>query len=90
VLFGCVRGSIGRLAAESLEVTDPGSTSTIWAAVGLRAGAELPVGGIFAFRLHIDGDALVTRYSLRIGGTTTFRYPSAAAGVGLGACAILP
>jgi hypothetical protein len=90
VLFGCARGSLGRLSAESLDVTDPGETSSLWAAVGLRAGAEVPLGRIFAVRLHLDGDAIVTRYALRISGATSFRYPSAAGGIGLGVAATFP
>lgn len=90
LVFGCVRGSLGRLAAQGVDVTDPGSTGVLWAAVGLRAGAELPLGRVFAIRLHVDGDALVTRYTLRIGGVTRFRYPAAAGGIGLAVAATFP
>jgi hypothetical protein len=61
VLFGCARGSLGRLHAEGADVTDPRSTGELWAAVGLRGGAELALGHAVALRVHVDADALVTR-----------------------------
>jgi hypothetical protein len=90
VVFGCARGSLGRLRAAGLDVTEPGSTGALWAAVGVRAGIELPIAGVFALRVHADGDVLVTRYVLRIGGTTRFRYPAAAGGIGLALAAAFP
>lgn len=90
VLFGCARGSLGSLQAEGLDVTDPGTASAIWAAAGVRAGAELPVSRIFALRLHADGDVLITRYSLRIGGSTSYRYPAVAGALGLAVVATFP
>jgi hypothetical protein len=90
VLFGCARGSLGRLQAEGLDVTEPGSSGAIWAAAGVRAGAELPLSSVFALRLHADGDVLITRYALRIGGATAFRYPAGAGALGLAAVATFP
>jgi hypothetical protein len=90
VVFGCIRGSLGRLQARGVDVTDPGSTGVLWGAVGVRGGAELPLGGVFALRVHVDGDALVTRYTLRIGGITRFRYPAVAGAIGLAFAATFP
>jgi hypothetical protein len=90
VLFGCARGSLGRLRAEGLDVTQPGESSAIWAAVGLRAGAEVPLFGLLSVRVHADGDVQATRYALRINESTKFRYPAAAGGVGLAAVVIFP
>jgi hypothetical protein len=90
VLFGCARGTVGRLAAEGLDVTDPGSSGAIWGAVGLRAGAEIPFGRVFALRIAADGDAVLTRYALRINGETRFRYSAVAGDLGLAAVATFP
>lgn len=90
VLFGCARGTVGRLAAEGLDVTEPGSTGAIWGALGLRAGAEIPFGRVFALRMAADGDAVLTRYPLRINGETRFRYSAVAGDLGLAAVATFP
>ena len=90
VLFGCARGSIGRLQADGVDISDPGSSGAIWAAMGVRAGAEIPLGRVFALRIAADGDALLTRYALRIGGATRFRYSAVAGDLGLAAVAIFP
>jgi hypothetical protein len=81
--FACARGSIGRLAADGLDVTQPGSSSALWAAVGGRLGWELPLGDTFALRAHGDADLVLTRYALQIGGRTAFRYPPVAGGLGV-------
>lgn len=90
ILFGCVRGTIGRLQAEGVDVTDPGSSGAIWGAIGVRAGAEVPLGRVFALRIAAGGDAVLTSYSLRIGGVTRFRYSAVAGDLGLAAVAIFP
>lgn len=90
ILFGCARGTIGRLQAEGVDVTEPGSSGAIWGAMGVRAGAEVPLGRVFALRIAADGDAVLTSYALRIGGVTRFRYSAVAGDVGLAAVAIFP
>ena len=71
-------------------MSDPGSTSELWVAVGLRGGVELPLTRVFALRAHVDGDAIVTKYSLRLGGVTRYRYPAAAGGIGVALVTTVP
>jgi hypothetical protein len=83
VVFACVRGTIGRISAEGLDVTKPGASSAFWAAAGGRLGGDLPIGGIFRVRVHGDLDAVLTRYVLKIGGEIAFRYAPVAGGLGI-------
>jgi hypothetical protein len=82
VFFACARGSIGRLSAEGLDVTHPGSSGALWAAAGGRLGWELPLGGAFALRVSGDADVVFTRFALQIGGRTAFTYAPVAGALG--------
>jgi hypothetical protein len=87
VFFGCARGSLGLLRAEGLDVDEPGTSGAIWGAVGARIGVEVPLSEMFALRFHGDGDVVLTRYALRFGDRTAFRYAPVAAGLGIAALA---
>jgi hypothetical protein len=89
LVFACARGTLGRLSAEGLDVTQPGQSSALWAAAGGRLGGEVPLGGIFRLRVHADADAVLTRYVLKIGGEVAFRYAPLAGGIGVALAAKL-
>jgi hypothetical protein len=56
-LFACVLASVGWLQASGADVREPRSGSALFAALGPRAGIEVPVGKNVALRLR--GDLLV-------------------------------
>ncbi len=89
-VFACARGALGRLSAEGLDVTQPGTSSALWAAAGARIGGDFPLGAVLRVRLHVGTDAVLTRYDLRIGGFPVFRTAPLAGDLGLALGATLP
>jgi hypothetical protein len=87
--FACARGTLGRISAEGLDVTHPGSSTALWASAGGRIGWELGLGRLFAVRIHGDADLVLTRYALSIGGRTAFRYSPVAGSLGAAFVAVL-
>jgi hypothetical protein len=88
--FLCPRGTLGRFAAEGLDVSHPGASAALWADVGARAGYELGLGGAFSLRLHVDGAVILTRYTLRLDGDAAFEHPPIAGGLGAALVMALP
>lgn len=81
--MGCVLGSVGSMRAASSGISDPAIDDSVFAAVGVRAGIEVPLSRIFAVRPQIEGQAALTRPSLELNGKTIWTTPPLAAAIGL-------
>ena len=88
--FACGRGSVGVLSARGLDITSPRSSEVPWAEIGGRIGYELPLGDVFALRVHLDGGVVLLRYALRVGRETVFEHPPFQGGLGIGLAARIP
>jgi hypothetical protein len=65
----------GVLSAGPLRGEGASSATTIFAAVGGRAGAEIPLGRALALALSVEADVSLTPTSLRRGGAEVFHTP---------------
>jgi hypothetical protein len=77
-------GSLGALRGSSTGLAASAQADSLWAAVGLRAGAEIPVGGPFLARILGELQAPLTRTSLLVDQEAVWTTPALAAALGLG------
>jgi hypothetical protein len=89
-IFACVKGTLGRLSAEGIDVEQPTQKNALWAEIGGRLGYELGLGASLALRVQGDVAGVLTRYPLRVGERTVFTYPAVAGGVGAALALALP
>ncbi len=83
VAFGCAMVTVGALRGEGSGVAEPLRASAVYAAVGARAGVDIPIRGSFFARAHVDGLAPLSRITLQLGGQDVWTVPSFAARVGV-------
>ena len=83
--FACAVASAGTLRGEGRGVLSPTKASGLFASIGLRGGAELPLGSVFALRAFGEIDAPITRTTLRIDGADAWTTPSVAGVLGVSA-----
>ncbi len=81
--FGCALGIVGELHASGIDVSSPREAGTLYGAAGLRAGYDYVVVPRFAIRGQIEGDLVLTRYALQVGGVEAYRYAPIAGNAGL-------
>ncbi len=81
--FGCVLGIAGELHASGIDVSSPREAGALYGATGLRAGYDYDIVPRFALRGQIEGDLVLTRYALSVGGVEAYRYAPIAGNVGV-------
>jgi hypothetical protein len=81
--FGCVLGMAGEIRASGIDVSSPREAGALYGATGLRAGYDYEIVPRFALRGQIEGDLVLTRYALSVGGVETFRYAPIAGNFGI-------
>jgi hypothetical protein len=82
VTFGCFVLSGGSLGATSVGTATPRTDHAPWWAVGLRGGAEVPLGGALALRAYAELLATTTRDSLTIDGALAYPFSPWSGGLG--------
>ena len=82
--MGCGLVLLGRVSAESLDVTSPRTSGTFFAGAGVRAGFDLPLGASLSARVSGDLVGHFTPYGLAVNGATVFSSSSFSGAVGLG------
>jgi hypothetical protein len=73
---------IGALHATGEEVPTPHTATSFYAAVGTRAGVELPARGRVFARAEAEAAFPLTRVSLQIGGQDVWTVPAVAVRAG--------
>jgi hypothetical protein len=81
--FGCAVGSLGSIRARGIDVTTPRETGAFYATAGIRGGYELRLIERLSLRGQVEGDAVLTRYALQIGGSEVYRYSPIAGNLGI-------
>ncbi|HEY8942978.1 MAG TPA: hypothetical protein VIM73_01900 [Polyangiaceae bacterium] len=83
--MACAVGLIGSMRAESLGVPDGDSDTQVFAAAGVRAGLELPLGAGIALRAYGDALGSARPLSARRNGASVWDTPLLTAAVSVGA-----
>ena len=83
-LAGCALGYAGVLRGTGSDVSVARQASTFYAALGARLALAIPLGGIFALDVHLDGLGVLTRTTLEIGGVAIWTTPPLSAVLGSG------
>ena len=81
--IGCALASVGSMRAESSGISAPAIDYSVFAAVGVRVGIEVPISRVFAVRPQIEGQAALTRPSVELNGRTIWTAPPLAAALGV-------
>jgi hypothetical protein len=90
VLVVCALGSVGALRGEGSGVDVPKEDTTLFGALGVRGGVEIPVTGPLSARIYGDLNATLTPTSLELGGETVWESPPVHGAVGLAAQVSFP
>ena len=80
----CALASAGALRAQAVAPLRPGAISAPFAAVGLRALAELGVASGLSLELHVDVQVTVIRTALWLADESVWTMPRFIGGVGVG------
>ena len=83
-LAGCALGYAGVLRGTGSDVSVPRQASTFYAALGARLALAVPLGGIFALDVHLDGLGALTRTTLEIDGVSIWTTPPLSVVLGSG------
>ncbi|MFT3768139.1 MAG: hypothetical protein QM820_22030 [Minicystis sp.] len=86
----CGIGMVGALRGTGAGVPSAKAAVTPFAALGLRAGVEIPVAGIVSADLHGDLDITLTRTTLQLDGRDVWTTPRAAGAFGAGVLVHFP
>ena len=81
--MGCALGSLGELRAQGYGLDDARRDRALHGALGLRVGAELPLGEVLFVRVHGDVAAALTRTSFFLSNRAVWTSPPITAGLGL-------
>ncbi len=81
----CATASAGALEGSGAGVDEPRKDTTLFGAVGARAGVELRVSGWFAMEAFLDVRGTLTRTVLSIDGRDAWTTPPVSGALGLGA-----
>lgn len=81
--FGCALGMLGELHATGVDVSSPREAGTLYGAAGLRAGYDYGLTEMLSLRGQVEGDLVLTRYALQVGGVEAFRYAPVSGSVGI-------
>lgn len=82
--FACGLLGVGALSADGISVTNPRHTVALYAHVGARVGASLPLAKFLHVYGHIDVLAPLTRTTIGFGATDVWTTPSLAGALGVG------
>jgi hypothetical protein len=80
----CAVGMAGAMLAESVNISPVERDRTFFAAVGLRGGAELPLGRTVSVVGHVDALVPLRRLTIRTQGVEVWTAPAVAASLGVG------
>jgi hypothetical protein len=83
-LFVCVVASVGDFHESGVGVSNPQAHDAAFASVGPRVGVELPLGGRFFLRTHVEGAFVLLRHEVDLNGGPAFDLPVFAPSVGVG------
>jgi len=83
-LAACALGYAGVLRGTGSNVSVPRHASTFYAALGARLALAIPLGGIFALDVHLDGLGTLTHTTLEIDGVPVWTTPPLSAVLGSG------
>jgi hypothetical protein len=88
--FLCAVGAIGVLRGSGADVAQPRSDATLFASMGLRLGAEIPLAARFSLAPYVEAAAPFTRTSLQLRGSDVWTVPVVQGAVGLAGVAHFP
>jgi hypothetical protein len=80
--FACPVLELGSLRATSTETAYPHTAEDLWAALGGRVGADLPLSSQWSVRGFAEILGTIRRPTLTIDGQPAYEYPVASGGVG--------
>lgn len=80
---GCAVASFGRLGGQGVGVAEARQEDRFYAAVGLRIGAQLPMGRDFELAAHAGANKALAMPSFELGGVEVWRPPPFSAEAGL-------
>ncbi|MGC4092928.1 MAG: hypothetical protein QM756_34595 [Polyangiaceae bacterium] len=83
-------GSAGTISIRSQDVGRVAADTAFFAAAGLRAGFELPLGAAWVLEGHLDGVAAIVRPTVMFNRAEVWRMPLFSAALGVGAVAYFP
>jgi len=81
--FFCGLVSLGDFHETGVDITHARSGDALYAAVGPRVGAELPIGRRFFVLAHADAAFILLRNPVSVGAVMVFQLPVVAPSVGL-------
>lgn len=84
IASACALATAGAMLAESVNVDPVERDRAFFAAVGVRGGVEIPVGGPVGVVAHIDGLVPLQHVSIRTRGLVVWTAPPAALSAGAG------
>lgn len=90
VIVVCALGSVGALRGVGSGVDLPKEDTTLFGAVGVRGGVEIPVAGPLSARIYGDFNATLTPTSLMLGGETVWESPPVHGALGIAAQVSFP
>jgi hypothetical protein len=82
---GCLLVTAMALRGSGYDLADARQLTTALVAVGARAAVEIPSGGSFAIRAHLDVLSPLARTTLKVGGNAVWTSPPVSAALGLAA-----
>ena len=80
--FACALGSVGSFQGGGEDIHAPRSDSVLFAAVGVRAGVQVPISSPFYLQGHVDVTASLTPTHIAIDGHDAYTLPLLAAVLG--------
>ena len=81
--FACAKASAGSLTVAGDGLDNAQTIGSFQAALGLRAGAVVPLASAFALRAYLEAAANLTRYTVRVGDEEVWRTPMLTGAAGL-------
>ena len=90
LFLGCVFGRVGAFQGRASDVVDPSLGTSVFGAVGLRAGVRFPLWSWIAMQAMTEAGLPLVRTSLLVGRTTVWTAPPGFGGGGLSLVVLFP
>lgn len=90
VFLGCIFGRVGAFQGRAPDVVAPSLGTTVFGAVGVRAGVQLPIWRWISVQAMADAGLPLVRTSLRIGPVTAWTAPPGFGGASVSVVVLFP